>query len=110
MTDEELGELYYRTTLELTDQHGTLWAITPTDSVNHSPSAVLAPFTEAFILTAENPESSGENTPEDNARATAALASDIDTRGIPHRPCPDTASTSTTSNTVSLCWPQNRPR
>ena len=88
VTDEELAELYYRTTLELADAEGAVWDITPSDSPGMSPAVVLAPFSHAFILTAENPESAGDYTPEQNAAATNALAADIAARGIPYRPCP----------------------
>ena len=88
MTDEELAELYYRTTLELADAEGVVWGITPTEGPGMSPVHVLVPFSHAFILTAENPESAGAYTPEQNAKATKALRADIAARGIPHRPCP----------------------
>jgi len=86
--DSELAELYYRTTLELADSAGQIWRITPTDTEPMSPAEVLAPYTDAFILTAENPESSGENTAADNARATRALQADLESSGLVFRDCP----------------------
>jgi len=86
--DSQLAELYYRTTLELADSAGQIWRITPTDAEPMSPAQVLAPYTDAFILTAENPESSGENTAADNARATRALQADLESSGLVFRECP----------------------
>jgi hypothetical protein len=88
MDDAALAELYYRTTLELADSEGTVWKITPTDTAPDNPDTVLSPYTDAFILTAENPESSGLNTPEDNQKATASLQSELDTLGVVYRDCP----------------------
>ena len=88
MDDSELAELYYRTTLELADSAGQIWRITPTDTELMSPLEVLAPYTDAFILTAENPESSGENTAADNALATRALHADLAQSGLIFRECP----------------------
>lgn len=88
MDDSQLAELYYRTTLELADSAGQIWRITPTDTEPMMPAGVLAPYTDAFILTAENPESSGENTAADNARATRALQADLESSGLVFRDCP----------------------
>ena len=88
MDESQLAELYYRTTLELADSAGQIWRITPTDTGAMSPAKVLAPHTDAFILTAENPESSGENTAADNARATRALQADLESSGLVFRDCP----------------------
>ena len=88
MDDSQLAELYYRTTLELADSAGQIWRITPTEAEPTSPAEVLAPYTEAFILTAENPESSGDNTAADNARATRALQADLESSGLVFRECP----------------------
>ena len=79
MDDAVLAELYYRTTLELADGGGTVWKITPTDTEPDSPEALLSPYTDAFILTAENPESSGVNTADDNAQATSSLGQTVTT-------------------------------
>ena len=83
-----MAELYYRTTLELADSAGQIWRITPTNTEPMSPAGVLDPYTDAFILTAENPESSGENTAADNARATRALQADLESSGLVFRDCP----------------------
>lgn len=88
MDDAVLAELYYRTTLELADGGGTVWKITPTDTEPDSPEALLSPYTDAFILTAENPESSGLNTADDNAQATSSLQSELETLGVVYRDCP----------------------
>ena len=88
MDDATLSELYYRTTLELADSEGTVWKITPTDTEPDSPEALLSPYTDAFILTAENPESSGLNTADDNAQATSSLQSELETLGVVYRDCP----------------------
>jgi hypothetical protein len=90
MGDEELVELYFRTTLELRDDEGRTWRISPVaHSERHSdPLDVLSPFTDAFILTAENPESSGENTADQNAAATAELRSILADSPVTFRECP----------------------
>ena len=88
MDDRELAELYFRTTLELEDSSGVTWRITPTDSSPDSPDSLLAPYSDAFILTAENPESLDENSASENDRATAALRDELDRRGIDYRDCP----------------------
>lgn len=90
MDDRELAALYFRTTLELRDDEGYAWRISPTESAEaiRDPLAVLSPFTDAFILTAENPESSGQASAEENAEATRELAHLLDESGRPHRDCP----------------------
>lgn len=86
----ELEELYFRTTLELRDDSGVLFRITPTEHSNDSTKVadVLSPFTEAFILTAENPESSGEYSDQENARATAELGDLLASSTLTYRECP----------------------
>ena len=88
MDDAVLAELYYRTTLELADGGGTVWKITPTDTEPDNPETLLFPYADAFILTAENPESSGLNTADDNAQATSSLQSEVETLGVVYRDCP----------------------
>jgi len=88
MNDSALEELYFATALELADAKGKTWRITPTAFDGDDASSILAPHTEAFILTAENPESSGEFTPEENAAATASLAHELDHSGLIARACP----------------------
>lgn len=90
MSDDELIELYFRTTLELRDDEGRTWRISPVSSAEQAtdPLAVLSPFTDAFILTAENPESSGENSVEQNRAATAELGSLLADSPVTFRECP----------------------
>ena len=88
MTDNELTELYFRTTLELADSRGVVWTITPAITDEDDASVILAPYTHALILTAENPESSGEYTSEDNSAATAALAHELAHSDLVYRECP----------------------
>ena len=90
MGDEELLELYFRTTLELRDDEGRTWRISPVSGAErHSdPLEVLSPFTDAFILTAENPESSGEYSAEQNAAATAELRAILADSPVTFRDCP----------------------
>ncbi len=90
MGDEELIELYFRTTLELRDDEGRTWRISPVSSPEKAsdPLVVLAPFTDAFILTAENPESLGEFGVHENAVATAELASLLADSPVTFRDCP----------------------
>lgn len=88
MNDDQLAELYFRTTLELADTSGALWRITPDPNTQDDPSGVLAPYCHAFILTAENPESLGEYSAEQNARATVELGQQLAGLGIDYRECP----------------------
>lgn len=90
MSDEELIELYFRTTLELLDDDGQLWRISPTDdpTLASDPLEILAPFSDAYILTAENPESSGEFGPNDNAQVTTRLRSLLAESPVTFRDCP----------------------
>ena len=90
MDDRELAELYFRTTLELRDDEGRAWRISPTHNAGSAsdPLVVLSPFTDAYILTAENPESSGTASAQDNARATAELAHLLSESSVTFRECP----------------------
>ena len=90
VNDHELAELYFRTTLELRDDEGRAWRISPSDSADGAsdPLVVLSPFTDAYILTAENPESSGRASAQDNARATAELAHLLNESSVTYRECP----------------------
>ncbi len=90
MGDEDLVELYFRTTLELRDDEGRTWRISPVSgNERHSdPLDVLSPFTDAFILTAENPESTGDYSAEQNAAATAELRSILTDSPVTFRDCP----------------------
>lgn len=90
MGDDELIELYFRTTLELRDDEGRTWRISPVSSAEQAtdPLVVLSPFTDAFILTAENPESSGEYSAEQNRAATAELGSLLADSPVTFRECP----------------------
>lgn len=90
MDDRELAELYFRTTLELRDDEGRAWRISPTHSAESTsdPLVVLSPFTDAYILTAENPESSGTASAHDNARATSELAHLLSESSMTYRECP----------------------
>ncbi len=88
MNDKALEELYFATVLELADGKGHTWRITPTAFDGDDVSDVLAPHSEAFILTAENPESSGEFTPEENAAATASLTHELEHSAVTVRACP----------------------
>ena len=88
MDDAALADVYYRTTLELADDHGTIWQITPASTDGDDPGVILGGFSDAYILTAENPESSGEYSSEENAAATAALAHELNESGVTYRPCP----------------------
>lgn len=90
MSDDELIELYFRTTLELRDDEGRTWRISPVSHPDQAsdPVVVLAPFSDAFILTAENPESSGEYSAEQNRDATAELESLLANAPVTFRECP----------------------
>lgn len=90
MDDLALADLYFRTTLELRDDEGRAWRISPTDTAGSAtdPLVVLSPFTDAFILTAENPESSGAASAQENARATAELAHLLSESSVTYRECP----------------------
>jgi hypothetical protein len=90
MGDEDLVELYFRTTLELRDDEGRTWRISPVSgNERHSdPLDVLSPFIDAFILTAENPESTGDYSAEQNAAATAELRSILTDSPVTFRDCP----------------------
>jgi hypothetical protein len=88
MDDNALEELYFATVLELADEKGNTWRITPTALDGDDASRILAPHTDAYILTAENPESSGEFTAEENAAATASLAHELDHSVATVRACP----------------------
>lgn len=91
MNADELVTLYFRTTLRLTHASGENFEIRPLENQAASsadPKVVLAPYQHAFILTAENPESLGELSPEQNAEATAALRRILVASGHPFRDCP----------------------
>lgn len=88
--DASLEELYFRTTLELRDDSGQLYRITPTRLDEHPSDSdvVLRPFSDAFILTAENPESLGEFSAEENAAATKLLHQRLLESSAVFRDCP----------------------
>lgn len=90
MDDASLTELYFRTVLELRDDSGQLFRITPIepDASGSDGSVVLSPFSDAYILTAENPESSGTQSAEENAQATRALGQMLDDLPVVFRDCP----------------------
>jgi hypothetical protein len=88
MDSASLEELYFATVLELADHRGHYWRITPTLLEGDDASRVLSPHSEAFILTAENPESAGQFSPEENAAATASLAHELDHASVVVRACP----------------------
>lgn len=88
MDDNALEELYFSTVLELADARANTWRITPTAFDGDDPSAILAPYSDAYILTAENPESSSEFTAEENAAATASLAHELSHSSAVVKPCP----------------------
>jgi hypothetical protein len=52
------------------------------------PLEVLSPFSDAFILTAENPESTDKYSAEQNATATAELRSILADSPVTFRDCP----------------------
>ena len=88
--DASLEELYFRTTLELRDDSGQLYRITPTqlDDQPSDADVVLRPFSDAFILTAENPESLGEFSAQQNAEATELLHQRLLESSAVFRDCP----------------------
>lgn len=90
MDASSLVELYFRTTLELRDDSGQLYRITPVEpgQTGSAVEAFLEPFSDAFILTAENPESSGTFSVAENEAATAELRAILSDSPVVFRQCP----------------------
>ena len=88
---DDLVTLYFRTTLVLANSSGTPFHIQPvdeSDSPSADPTPLLSPYRQAFILTAENPESLGHYTANQNAEATASLRRLLSGSGYSYRDCP----------------------
>ena len=91
MDSGELVELYFRTTLEIADSHGTIYRIRPrelTQADGDSPQVILDPYQHAFILTAENPESLGLYSAAQNEQATRQLRTILLASRHPFVDCP----------------------
>lgn len=91
MDDERLAEVYFQTTLELRDSSGQLYLIRPTTGHGGDPRRLLSPYTDAFILTAENPLSLDEFSESENREATEALRDDLNKAGVVFQDCPGRA-------------------